>query len=32
MVVKLEVMQIQERDASPIYFHLGNDKGDLKGF
>ena len=27
MVVKVKVIQIKER-----YFHLHNDKGDLKGF
>ena len=31
MVVKIEVMQLK-RDATPIYFHLRTDKGDLKGF
>lgn len=29
-IVKIEVMQIK-RDSSPKFFHLRNDKADLKG-
>ena len=32
MVVKIEVMQIKEREASSTHFNLRTDKGDLKGF
>ena len=32
MVQKTEVKQIKEREDSPKYFYLPNDKVDLNGF
>lgn len=32
MVQKTEVKQIKERENSPKYFYLPNDKVDLNGF